>query len=90
MKRLQIPRMVNGDDRNDMEDMENVEHQSGNEDHVLTTKENNPNRKAKDEKITYNFFSFVGRNAHMVHHISTPMPPTIQCIIEKTFMRIIT
>jgi hypothetical protein len=43
--------MVNGDDINDMEDMENVKHQDENEDHVLTTMESNPNRKAKDEKI---------------------------------------
>jgi hypothetical protein len=26
MKRLQNPRMVDGDDRNDMKDMENMEH----------------------------------------------------------------
>jgi len=43
--------MVNGDDRNDMEDMENVEHQGENEDHVLTTMENNPNKKATYEKL---------------------------------------
>jgi hypothetical protein len=33
--------MVDGDDRNDME------HQGENENHVLTTVENNPNMKAK-------------------------------------------
>jgi len=40
--------------------------------------------------MNYNFFSFISRNVHMFHHISTPMPPTIQCIIERTFMTIIT
>ncbi len=44
MKRIN-PRMVNGDDRNDMGDMEDMEHQGENEDHVLTTMENNPIRK---------------------------------------------
>ncbi len=38
----------------------------------------------------YNFFSFIGRNAHMFHHISTSMPSIIQYIIERTFMMIIT
>ncbi len=51
MKRLQNPGMVNGNDRNDMEDMEKVEHQGENENHELTTTENNPNMEAKDEKI---------------------------------------
>jgi len=37
--------MVDGNDINDME------HQDGNEDHVLTTMENNPNKKAKKGKI---------------------------------------
>jgi hypothetical protein len=36
------------------------------------------------------FFTFIGRSTHMFHHISTSMPPTIQCIIERTFMTIIT
>jgi hypothetical protein len=40
--------------------------------------------------ITYNFFNFIGKNVHMFHHISIIMPPTIQCIIEGTFMTIIT
>jgi hypothetical protein len=41
-----------GDDRNDMEeDMEDMEHQGEDEDHVLTTMENNPNKKAKEEKF---------------------------------------
>jgi len=40
--------MVDGDDRNDMEDME---HEGEDENHVLTTMENNPNKKAKEEKI---------------------------------------
>jgi hypothetical protein len=44
MKRLQNPRMVDGDGRTDMEDME---HQSENENHVLTNMENNLDRKAK-------------------------------------------
>jgi hypothetical protein len=36
--------MVDGDDRIDTEDMQ---HRGENENHVLTTMENNPNRKAK-------------------------------------------
>ncbi len=46
MRRLQNPRMVDGDDRNDMEDME---HQGENRNHVLTTMENNPNKKTKEK-----------------------------------------
>ncbi len=54
MKRLQNLEMVNGDDKNDMEDIENVEHQSENENHVLITmKKNDFNKKAKDEKIKH-------------------------------------
>jgi hypothetical protein len=34
MKRLQNPKMVDGDDRNDMENMEDVEHQGEDENHV--------------------------------------------------------
>ncbi len=45
MKRLQNPRMVDGDDGNDME------HQGEDEDHVLTTMENNSSKKAKEEQI---------------------------------------
>ncbi len=41
--------MVDGDDRNDMKDMEDMEHQGENEDHVLTTMENNPNKKTKEK-----------------------------------------
>ncbi len=48
MKRLQNLGMVDGNDRNDMV---NMEHQGENEDHVLTTMKNNPNKKAKEEKI---------------------------------------
>jgi len=44
MKRLQNPRMVDRDGRTHMEDME---HQGKNENHVLTTMENNPDKKAK-------------------------------------------
>ncbi len=44
MKRLQNPRMVDGDGRTDMEDME---HQGENENHVLTNMENNPGKKEK-------------------------------------------
>jgi len=51
MKRLQNLGMVDGNDRNDMEDMVNMEHQGEDEDHVLTTMKNNPNKKAKEEKI---------------------------------------
>ncbi len=47
MKRLQNPRLVDGDDRNDMED---ILHQGENEDHVLTTMENNPNMKTKEKE----------------------------------------
>ncbi len=43
--------MVDGDDRNDMENMKDMEHQDEDEDHVLTTMENNPTKKAKKEKI---------------------------------------
>ncbi len=39
MKRLQNPRMVDGDDRNDMENMEDMEYQDENENHVLKTME---------------------------------------------------
>jgi hypothetical protein len=35
------------------------------------------------------FFSFIGISIHMFHHSSISMPPTIQCIIEGTFMIII-
>jgi hypothetical protein len=51
LKRLQNPRMVDGDDRIDMVDMEDMEHQSEDEDRVLKTMENNLSRKAKEEKI---------------------------------------
>jgi len=48
MKRLQNLNMVDGDDKNDIEDME---YQGENENHVLITMENNPSKKAKEEKI---------------------------------------
>jgi hypothetical protein len=48
MKRLQNPRMVDGDYKTNMEDME---HQGENENHVLTTMENNPMRKEKIKKM---------------------------------------
>ncbi len=51
MKRSQNARTVDINDRNDMEDMVDMEHQGEDEDHVLTTMKNNPNRKAKEEKI---------------------------------------
>ncbi len=51
MKRLQRLRMVDGDDKNDMENMKDMEHQGEDEDYVLTTMENNPTEKAKEEKI---------------------------------------
>ncbi len=47
MKRSQNLEMVDGHERNDMEEME---HEGENENHVLTTMENNPNHKAKEEK----------------------------------------
>ncbi len=50
MKRLQNLGMVDGDDRNDMRDMEDMKHQGENEDHVLTTMENNPSKKTKEKK----------------------------------------
>ncbi len=36
---------MDGDGRNDMKDMENMEYQGEDEDHVLTTMEKNPNKK---------------------------------------------
>jgi hypothetical protein len=51
MKRLQNRRMVDGDGRNDMDDMEDMEHQGEDEDYVLTTMENIPSKKEKEEKI---------------------------------------
>jgi hypothetical protein len=51
MKRLQRLRMVDGDDKNDMENMKDMEHRGEDEDYVLTTTENNPTEKAKEEKI---------------------------------------
>jgi hypothetical protein len=50
MKRLQNLTMVDTDDRNDMENMKDMEHQGEDEDHVLTTMENNPTKKAKEKK----------------------------------------
>ncbi len=50
MKRLQNPKMVDGDDGNDMENMEDIEHQGEDENHVLTTMEKNPSRKTKEKK----------------------------------------
>jgi hypothetical protein len=44
MKRLQNPKMVDGDDRNDMEDMKNMEHQGEDKNHVLTTTKKNPKK----------------------------------------------
>jgi hypothetical protein len=44
MKRLQSLTMVDGDGRND------IEHQGEHKDHVLTTMENNPTKKAIEEK----------------------------------------
>jgi hypothetical protein len=43
--------MVDGDNRNDVENMKNMEHQGEDENYVLTTMENNPTKKAKKEKI---------------------------------------
>jgi len=40
--------MVDGDDRNDMEAME---HEGEDEDHVLKTMENNPNKKNKMKRM---------------------------------------
>jgi hypothetical protein len=50
MRRLQNLGIVDGDDRNDMDDMEGMEHQGENRNHVLTTMENNPNKKTKRKK----------------------------------------
>ncbi len=51
MKRLQNIEFVDEDDKNDIEEMKNMEYHGENEDHVLITMENNPNKKAKEEKI---------------------------------------
>jgi hypothetical protein len=50
MKRLQNLRMVDGDDRNDIENMKDMKHQGEDEDLVLTTMENNLTKKAKARK----------------------------------------
>jgi hypothetical protein len=49
MKRLQNPRMVDGDDRNDMENMEDMEYQDEDENHVLKTMENMEDMEYQDE-----------------------------------------
>jgi hypothetical protein len=36
--------------KTEMGDMKDMEHQGENEDHVLTTMENNPNKKTKENK----------------------------------------
>ncbi len=46
MKRLQNPRMVDEDDRNDME---NMEYQDEDENSVLKTMENNLSRKTQEK-----------------------------------------
>jgi len=46
MERLQNLNMANGNDRNDMED---IDHWGVNENHVFTTMENNPNMKVKNK-----------------------------------------
>jgi hypothetical protein len=43
--------MLYGDDKNDIEDMEDMKYKGEDEDHVLITMENNPNQKTKEEKI---------------------------------------
>jgi len=48
MKRSQNLEMVDGDERNDMED---VEHEGEDEDHVLTPRKTIPTRKQKKIKI---------------------------------------
>ncbi len=49
MKRLQNPKMVHGDDRTDMENMEDMEYQDEDENHVLKTMENNFSRKTQEK-----------------------------------------
>jgi hypothetical protein len=46
MERFQNLNMANGNDRNDMED---IDHWGVNENHVFTTMENNPNMKVKNK-----------------------------------------
>jgi hypothetical protein len=43
--------MLYGDDKNDIEDIEDMKYKGEDEDHVLITMENNPNKKTKEEKI---------------------------------------
>jgi hypothetical protein len=50
MKRLQSLMMVDGDGRNDMENMKDMEHQGEHKYHVLTTMENYPTKKVKEGK----------------------------------------
>ncbi len=50
MKRLRNLKMVDGDDRNDMEDMENIKHQGEDEDHMLTTMEKNSQQERNKNK----------------------------------------
>ncbi len=45
MKSLHNPKMVDGDDRNDMEAMEDKKHQGEDGNHVLTTMKNNSTKR---------------------------------------------
>ncbi len=47
MKRLQNLEMVDGDDKNDIKDMEDMKYQGEDEDHVSIVMENNINKKKK-------------------------------------------
>jgi hypothetical protein len=39
--------------------------------------------------ISHNLINCICNGIHMFHHVSISMPPTIQCIIKKTFMTVI-
>jgi hypothetical protein len=41
---------------------------------------------AWDSKLLTFFFTFISKNTHMFHHISTSMPPTIMMIIAWNFV----
>ncbi len=47
MKSVRNPKMVDVDDRNDMEAMGHIEHQGEYGNHVLKTMEKNPNKRGK-------------------------------------------
>jgi len=54
--------MVDGDDKNDIEGMEDMKYQGEDEDDVLITMENNPNKKTKEEKIERMLIKVMGNS----------------------------